>query len=217
MNYQYRAFGIPSLGLHRGLENDLVISPYSSFLSLCVSSKGVIDNLEVLKRNGMYGKYGFFEAADFTKRRVKTGFAKVKSVMSHHAGMSMAACANACFDNILQRHFMGNARMSAAEEFLEEKIPVDAAVKTRRPARERVSLPSTRNEGASRIFENVGNIIASSFGQLVSQRSIAEIPKKLMKSSIRATKTGQTMALSYMAMTSAKDTYASFKEAGAED
>lgn len=155
MNYQYRAFGIPSLGLHRGLENDLVISPYSSFLSLCVSSRSALGNLKTLKRAGMYGRYGFYEAADFTKRRVKSGYAKVKSVMSHHAGMSMAACANACFDDILQKRFMSNAYMSAAQELLEEKIPVDVAVKKRRPVVTRENRPSTRRENPSRVFESV--------------------------------------------------------------
>ena len=32
-NYQYKAFGIPWLGLKRGLELDLVLSPYSTFLA----------------------------------------------------------------------------------------------------------------------------------------------------------------------------------------
>ena len=66
-------------------------------------------------------------------------------------------------------------------------------------------------------FENIGDVVASSFGQLASQRAIAEIPRKLIKNTTRASKTGQTLALSYMAMTSAKDSYSAFIEAGAED
>ena len=34
MNYQYRAFGVPGLGFKRGLEQDLVIAPYATILSL---------------------------------------------------------------------------------------------------------------------------------------------------------------------------------------
>ncbi len=157
MNYQYKAFGIPSLGLHRGLENDLVISPYSSFLALCVSPRSALSNLEKLKKLGMYGPYGFYEAADFTKRRVKNGFAKVKSVMSHHAGMSMAACANACFDNILQKRFMSNKTMSAAQELLEEKIPVDVLVRTGRAVPEKESRPARQHNAGFKSFEQVQN------------------------------------------------------------
>jgi hypothetical protein len=66
-------------------------------------------------------------------------------------------------------------------------------------------------------FENLGNVITSSFGQLTSQRSIAQIPKLLRNPTIRSSKVGQQMALAYMALTSSKDTYSQFKAAGAED
>ncbi len=157
MNYQYKAFGIPSLGLHRGLENDLVISPYSSFLGLCVSGKSMLSNLDRLKKLGMYGRYGFYEAADFTQRRVKNGFAKVKSVMSHHAGMSMASCANACFDNTLQRRFMSNKTMSAATELLEEKIPVDAVIKTEKSSSQNDNRPARQQSAGFKSFEHTQN------------------------------------------------------------
>ena len=59
-NYQYKAFGIPWLGFKRGLENDFVISPYSTFLSLEDSHRLGIENLEWLEYEGSiivnYGK-----------------------------------------------------------------------------------------------------------------------------------------------------------------
>jgi cyclic beta-1,2-glucan synthetase len=33
LTYQYRAFGVPDLGLKRGLGRDLVIAPYASLLA----------------------------------------------------------------------------------------------------------------------------------------------------------------------------------------
>ena len=141
MNYRYRAFGIPELGLKRGLENDLVISPYSSFLALCLNHTLPLANLKKLSMSGLYGKYGFYEACDFTPGRSAGAGAPVKSYMSHHVGMSFIACANACFDNITVKRFMNDARMRSAHEFLEEKIPVDAVVRKIRKTGEQHRKP----------------------------------------------------------------------------
>lgn len=129
LNYQYKAFGIPLLGQKNGLENDLVISPYSTFLALCVSVSGALENLEALSRLKIYGKYGFYEAIDFTRSRVKDNGACVKSYMSHHLGMSMLALANAYFDGIVTKRFMQDRKMECGRELLEEKIPVNAVIK----------------------------------------------------------------------------------------
>ncbi len=129
MNYRYKAFGVPETGLKRGLEEDTVISPYSSFISMCVNTKIPLENLKNLKKYGMYGKYGFYEAIDFTKERVNDKPAVIKSYMSHHVGMSICACANACFENINVKRFMSDPNMRSASGLLEEKIPVDAVVR----------------------------------------------------------------------------------------
>lgn len=129
MNYQYRAFGVQSLGLKRGLNKDAVIAPYASFLMLARGGDAIddiFDNLDSMERFGAYGKYGFYDALDFTKRRVGDGAAIVRSFMAHHLGMSMAALANARFENIFQRRFFSDAQMAAGSELLEEKVPVEA-------------------------------------------------------------------------------------------
>ncbi len=36
LNYQYKAFGVPGLGLKRGLGEDLVIAPYATVMALMV-------------------------------------------------------------------------------------------------------------------------------------------------------------------------------------
>ena len=129
MNYAYKAFGIPKLGLKRGLEDDLVISPYSSYIAMCVNIRKPLLNLSKLSKLGMYGRYGFYEACDFTKSRTKDEYKIVKSYMSHHMGMSLASLDNACFGNLMQKRFMHDAKISCGYELLEEKIPVNAVIK----------------------------------------------------------------------------------------
>lgn len=127
MNYQYRAFGVPTLSLRREDREDYVISPYSSFLMLGIAPQAAAENLERLKTYGMYGKYGFFEAIDFTDDRTG-GEAVVTSFMAHHVGMSIVAAVNAAMDNLFVRRFMSDENMGSARELLEERIPVDAVV-----------------------------------------------------------------------------------------
>ncbi|MBP5245684.1 MAG: hypothetical protein J6036_04440 [Clostridia bacterium] len=148
MNYRYKAFGVPETGLKRGLEDDLVISPYSSFLSMCVNVKIPLENLSKLKKYGMYGKYGFYEAIDFTKDRIGKKPAVIKSYMSHHVGMSICACANAYFDNINVKRFMSEPHMRSASGILEEKIPVDAVVR-------KVKYPTIIKKAAERYPESI--------------------------------------------------------------
>jgi cellobiose phosphorylase len=66
-NYQYKAFGVPGLGLKRGLENDLVVSPYSTIMALPFAKKPGIKNLKAFEELGALGRYGFIEAVDYTK------------------------------------------------------------------------------------------------------------------------------------------------------
>ena len=70
MNYQYRAFGVPGLGLKRGLAEDLVIAPYASVLALMVAPEAACRNLERLAAEGQQGAYGFYEAIDYTPSRL---------------------------------------------------------------------------------------------------------------------------------------------------
>ncbi len=129
LNYQYRAFGVPILGRCTDNKDQAVISPYSSFLSLCVSKYGACENLSKLEGLGMYGKYGFYEAIDLTRSRVKGTHAIVKSYMSHHLGMSFLAITNAVNSDSVINRFMLDSKMACGTELLEEKIPVNAVIK----------------------------------------------------------------------------------------
>src|SRR3546814_6735142 len=94
--YRYHAFGLPKLGLQRGLGRDLVVAPYATALALTTRPAVAVRNLKVLEELGVIGRYGFYEAIDFTPERVPTGkrFALVRSYMAHHHGMTLGALGN---------------------------------------------------------------------------------------------------------------------------
>ncbi|HEX7369100.1 MAG TPA: glucoamylase family protein [Rhodanobacteraceae bacterium] len=125
LTYQYRAFGVPGLGLKRGLGEDLVIAPYATVMALMVDPNGACDNLERLAEMGALTRYGFYEALDFTAGRVSEGadFALVKSWMSHHHGMSFLALSALLNRQPMQRRFMREPMFGAYELLLREKIP----------------------------------------------------------------------------------------------
>ena len=144
LNYQYKAMGVPALRLKRENEDTLVISPYSSFLMLREAPDTVMKNLASLRRLGMYGKYGFYEALDCSHSRTG-GCAVVKSYMAHHLGMSLIAGANMLLDDIFVKRFCADENVRASLILLEEKIPVDAPIpKKAVSVRERESLPKKR-------------------------------------------------------------------------
>ncbi|WP_157672210.1 GH36-type glycosyl hydrolase domain-containing protein [Chelatococcus sp. GW1] len=123
--YQYQAFGVPGLGLKRGLSEDYVVAPYASALALAVAPRLATSNLRRLDKLGLRDRYGFFEAADFTpdRRPARGGFTPVRAYMAHHQGMISAAIGNALDDNILVRRFGREPRMRATELLLQERVP----------------------------------------------------------------------------------------------
>ena len=125
LDYQYKAIGVPWLGLKRGLIQDAVASPYSTFLALLVDPKGAIQNITRLEEDGLDGSYGFYEAADYTPERLLFERKRVivKSYMAHHQGMSLLALNNFLNDNIMQERFHSNPEMHAARLLLLEKVP----------------------------------------------------------------------------------------------
>ncbi|HHV63591.1 MAG TPA: glycosyl transferase family 36 [Peptococcaceae bacterium] len=125
-NYQYKAFGVPGLGLKRGLAKDMVISPYSTFMALAVDLQGSIANLRMMKDKGFNGIYGLFEAIDYTKSRVpyNAEFSIVKSYMSHHQGMSFISLDNTLHNNKMQKRFHREPRIKSVELLLQEQIPL---------------------------------------------------------------------------------------------
>ncbi|MEG2275258.1 MAG: glucoamylase family protein [Clostridia bacterium] len=131
LNYQYKAFGIPWLGYKRGLNNDLVVSPYSTILMLAVAPKQAMMNLERLKQMGCYSTFGFYEAIDFTKKHLKYNQKNevVKSYMAHHQGMAFTAINNFLNENKMQSRFHLNPEIEATEILLKERTPIKIAIK----------------------------------------------------------------------------------------
>ena len=124
-DYQYKAIGVPWLGLKRGLIEDAVVSPYSTFLALAVDPEGVVQNINRLEKEGLEGSYGFYESADYTPERLlfQQNRAIVKSYMAHHQGMSLLSLNNFLNENIMQERFHSDPEMHAARFLLSEKVP----------------------------------------------------------------------------------------------
>jgi len=124
-NYQYRAFGAPGLGLKRGLEEDTVIAPYASALALMVAPEKACENLELLHKKGLEGKFGFYEAIDYTPSRLPRGQASaiVYSYMAHHHGMSLLSLAYLLQDKPMQKRFESEPQFKATLLLLQERIP----------------------------------------------------------------------------------------------
>lgn len=124
-NYQYKAFGVPGIGLKRGLINELVISPYSTVLALQKDLKNSLINIKGLIKEDLEGIYGFYEAIDYTKYNSNKNNKNqiVKCFMIHHQGMSLMAIDNVLNDNILQERFHSIPIIKSIEILLQEKVP----------------------------------------------------------------------------------------------
>jgi cyclic beta-1,2-glucan synthetase len=124
-NYQYRAFGVPGLGLKRGLGEDLVIAPYASALALMVMPEQAYENLLSMAKQGFEGKFGFYEAIDYTPSRLQRGQSKsiVQSYMAHHQGMSFLSMAYLLLDQPMQKRFEAEPQFQATLLLLQERIP----------------------------------------------------------------------------------------------
>ena len=124
-NYQYKAFGIPWLGLKRGLADEQVVSSYGSILAITDYPKEVVENLRLLEKNNMYDKYGFYESIDFTPERVEKGqkASVVKTYMAHHQGLILLSLNNLFNNNILQKRFVQNPEIDSVTILLQETMP----------------------------------------------------------------------------------------------
>ncbi|TDY64906.1 cellobiose phosphorylase [Aminivibrio pyruvatiphilus] len=125
LNYQYRAFGVPGLGIQRGLAEDLVIAPYASMLALMVAPEEACSNLERLSAEGFESWFGFYEAIDYTPSRLHRNqpHATVRSFMTHHQGMGLLSLANLLLDRSIQRRFESSPLFQATLLLLQEQIP----------------------------------------------------------------------------------------------
>lgn len=130
MNYQYRAFGVPGIGFKRGLEQDLVVAPYATILALPFAKRQGFEDLCKMEEIGARGKYGYYEAIDFTPERMpkEKSYMIIRSFMAHHQGMSLLSLANLLLPQKMYDRFHRDKRVQAAELLLQERIPARPAV-----------------------------------------------------------------------------------------
>ncbi len=148
--YQYKAFGVPGLGMKRGLADDLVVAPYATALALPIRPQAAIRNLARLTELGVEGRYGYYDAIDFTARKSRdpdephaSGSPQgvvVRTWMAHHQGMSLLAITNVLYNNVMVERFHADSRVQATELLLQERVPQYAAAAPPRPAEQTRAL-----------------------------------------------------------------------------
>lgn len=155
-NYQYRAFGVPGLGLKRGLSEDLVIAPYASALALMIMPEAACSNLERLAGEGFMGDYGFYEAIDYTTIRLPRGQTKavIKSFMAHHEGMSFLSLASVLLDRRMQKRFETYPLFQATILLLQEKVPRATTFFSHISGATNTHLTANNQEAPFRVFDS---------------------------------------------------------------
>nr|WP_269792833.1 glycoside hydrolase family 94 protein [Stenotrophomonas sp. Iso1] len=156
MNYQYRAFGVPGLGLKRGLGQDLVIAPYASMMALMVAPEAACKNLQRLDALGFNGDFGFYEAIDYTPTRVPPGqdHVVVRSFMAHHQGMGFLSLVHLLRQQPMQQRFVADAEFQATLLLLQERIPHTGVFHPHEAETPGARAASTEPETQLRIFRN---------------------------------------------------------------
>jgi len=130
LTYQYSSFGVPGLGLKRGLSEDIVVAPYATALAAMIQPEAAVRNFARLTNAGASDRYGFREALDYTPRRLPEGasVAIVKSYMAHHQGMALVALGNVLNDRAMVERFHADPIVEATELLLQERMPRDVLV-----------------------------------------------------------------------------------------
>ena len=146
LTYQYSSFGVPGLGLKRGLSEDIVVAPYATALAAMIDPSAATQNFARLAEAGASGKYGYYEALDYTSSRVPEGkdVAVVCAYMAHHQGMTLTALSNAVLGGAVVGRFHAEPIVQATELLLQERTPRDVLVA--RPRAEEVSAAAQVRE-----------------------------------------------------------------------
>ncbi len=150
-NYQYKAFGVPGLGLKRELAAELVVAPYATALACLIDPNEAAQNFRRLADEGAEGPLGFYDAIDYTPRKPdEQGEAIsahsgpgviVKTYLAHHQGMTLVAMANALLDDVMVERFHADPQIQATELLLQERIPRQAPILSVHPAEETRAVP----------------------------------------------------------------------------
>ena len=125
LNYQYHAFGVPGLGLKRGLSEDLVVTPHATALAALISPAAAMENFRRLADEGALARFGFYESIDFTPERLPLDKKSIiiRAFMAHHQGMILVALNNLVHGDVMQKRFHAEPLVQATELLLQERIP----------------------------------------------------------------------------------------------
>jgi cyclic beta-1,2-glucan synthetase len=151
-NYQYKVFGIPALSIrHAYSEEDRVVAPYASMLALLIAPKEACTNLQRLTTEGMQGRYGLFEAIDYTHSRMQGANAPaiVRTFMAHHQGMGLLSMASLLLNRPLEQLFSADAELASSLLMLQERVPDDTILRPRKSRKHRQttrSLPAAAKD-----------------------------------------------------------------------
>ena len=148
LTYQYSNFGVPGLGLKRGLAENVVIAPYATGLATMIDPQGAQQNYQRLSDMGALGRYGFYEALDFTPTRLPNGqrVAIVRNFMAHHQGMTIVAIANTLQAGQMRERFHREPMIQACELLLQERMPRDVAIAHPRAEEVKIRAPEVGSD-----------------------------------------------------------------------
>ena len=161
-HYQYKAFGVPGLGLKRGLADDLVIAPYATMLAALVEPEQAVRNMRRLSRLGLEGRYGYYEAIDYTTRepiepsdrvsarRDRAAGTVVTAFFAHHQGMSLVALDNVMRHALMQERFHADPKVQATELLLQERLVSHHTIAEAQPADATPAAPAAGGSAARR-------------------------------------------------------------------
>ena len=155
--YQYRAFGVPELGLKRGLAEDLVVAPYAAAMALMLLPETSAANLQRMAHLGFIGRYGLYESVDYTPSRLPAdqNHVVVQTFMAHHCGMSLLSIAYILLNMPMQRRLLRSPEIRASTLLLQERVPIAAPVEShtlRLPEKAESADDAARRDAVMRVF-----------------------------------------------------------------
>ena len=189
-DYQYQSFGVPGLGLKRGLANDRVVAPYATLLAVPLAPRVALANLDYLRAEGGLGRFGYYEAIDYTPERLPEGARceVVRCWMAHHQGMSLVALANRLTGDAMIRRFRAEPAVRSAELLLQERIPHDAPMiqpeatdeagrtyqRAAYPVSRRLTSPDTPGPRTHLLSNGRYTVLLTNAGSGFSERAVTE-------------------------------------------
>ncbi len=152
LNYKYRGFSVPYLTSKEETIEKVVISPYSSLLEAELYPKDVLRNIEKLKKLNMVFQYGFYDAYDYSSKKV------VRVCYSHHQGMILMGLTNYLKNNIVKEYFHSNVKIKAFETLLKEKVQVRANIDMKMESYKKYNYEKEKLENDIRSFDYISDM-----------------------------------------------------------